>query len=71
MLVRGAAFLLRGFSMGLGFLVVILIVLSDGLEMVIGCRDVTGCSEVMLLARHVALGVRHDGFLAVDENRKN
>ena len=46
--VRFAAFLVRRISMGLGFSDVAFIMLIDGLEMVIGRRNVMGCGEVMM-----------------------
>jgi hypothetical protein len=62
-LVRGAALLLRSISVGLGIFMVIFIVFRHRLKMVIGGGDVTGCGKMMVLTRHVALGVRHDAFL--------
>ena len=67
MAVSGVAFGLRSISVGLGFVMVTFIVLSNCLKMVIGCGDVTGCGKMMVLARRVALGVMHDGFLAISE----
>jgi hypothetical protein len=67
-LVRGAALLLRSISVGLGVFMVIFIVFSDRLKMVIGGGDVPGCGKMMVLTRHVALGVRHDAFLPIREN---
>lgn len=61
----GAAFALRSISVGLCFFMVISIMLSDCLEMVIGCRDVAGRGKMMVLARRVTLGVRHSAFLPV------
>jgi hypothetical protein len=71
MLVRGTALLLRSISVGLGFFMVIFIVFSHRLKMVIGGRDVMGCGKMMVLARHVALGVRHDAFLPISEMSQN
>jgi hypothetical protein len=68
MLVRGSALLLCSISVGFGFLMVTFIVLSDCLEMVIGRGDVTGCGKMMVLARRMALGVRHDALLPISEN---
>jgi hypothetical protein len=53
---------------GVGSLRIIFVVLSDGLKMVIRRGDVTGCGKMMVLARWVALGVRHDAFLTLIRN---
>ncbi len=62
-LVRCLALLMRRIGMGLGCIMVTLIVLIDCLEVVIGSCDVSGCGQMMVFARRVALGVRHDAFL--------
>jgi len=51
---------MRSITVGLGPCTVFFIVFSDCLKMVIGRGDVTGCGKMMVLARRVALGVRHD-----------
>jgi hypothetical protein len=57
--VSGAAFVIRSISVGFGFFMRFFIVLRDCLEMVIGCGNVTCCGKMVMLARRVALGVRH------------
>jgi hypothetical protein len=69
--VRGGALLLRSISVGLGVFMVIFIVFSDRLKMVIGGGDVTGCGKMMVLAPHVALGVRHDASFQSVKMRKH
>lgn len=51
---------MRSITVGLGPCTVCFVMFSDCLEMVIGRGDVTGCGKMMVLARRVALGVRHD-----------
>jgi hypothetical protein len=68
--VSSAAFVLRSISVGLSIFMAIFIMFSDCLEMVIGCSDVAGCGKMMVLARRMALGVRHSAFLPVDEEQR-
>jgi len=51
---------MRCITVAFGLCAVFVIVLSDRLKMVIGRGDVPGCGKMMVLARRVALGVRHD-----------
>lgn len=69
-LLRGPTLCMRCISVGLGFFMVTLIVLIDCLKMVIGRGDVMGCGKMMVLARRVALGVMHDGFLPIGGGKK-
>ena len=59
-LVRGPTLVMRGVGVGLRCLRIMLVVFSDCLKMVVGGGNVTGCGQMMMLARHVAFGVRHD-----------
>ena len=68
--VSGAAFVMRSISVGLGFFMKVFIVLRDCLEMVIGCGNVTSCGKMMMLARRMALGVRHGAFFPVNEDER-
>jgi hypothetical protein len=61
---------MRGIGLAFGFFMVAFIVFSDCLKMVIGRGDVMGCGEMMVLARRVALGIRHDAFLPISEDGK-
>lgn len=62
MFVGSPALLVCGISLGPGSLMVVLIVLIDCLKVVIGCGDVMRRGKMMMLARRVALCVRHGVF---------
>lgn len=68
--VGGAAFILSSISVGLGLFMATLIVLSDCLEVVVGCGDVMGCGKMMVLARRMALGLsfRHGSSFQVESS---
>ena len=63
---RRLALLMRYIGVRVGCSMVTVIVLIDRLQMVIGCRDVPSRGQMMVFARRVILGVRHDAFLDVD-----
>lgn len=58
--VRLATFLLRRISVSLCISNIAFIVLIDCLKMMIGSGNVMGCRKMVVLARRVGLGVRHD-----------
>ena len=60
---RRVALLMCRIGVGLGRSVVTFIVLIDCLKVVICRSDVTGGGQMMVFARRVALGFRHDVFL--------
>jgi hypothetical protein len=60
---RRLALLMCRIAVGLGRSMVTFIVLIDCLKMVIGRSNVTGRGQMMVFARRVVLGVRHDAFL--------
>ena len=63
-LVRRLTLLMRSSGVSLGCIMVTVFVSIDSLKMVIGCGDVTGCGQMMVFARRVVLGIRHDDFLS-------
>ena len=65
MFASAAAFRLRRVRVGHRLIVIAFFMLGDGLKMVVGGSDMARGGEMVLVARHLDLGVGHDLFLCM------